>query len=377
MSLSMRSRLTPRTQPAWLTALWHAASRLLLLLLALLVALSSAIAVATGAVAHTVAQRETYHEVVAASALVERVPALAADMLLGYGRTNEGPLAAQVNRHTHQAWLSVAETLLLPSWLEESLDELTDDVVNWLESEEAATPDIAISLEPVAAILRSDQGALALLPLLERTPPCEAGDTQPASAPGGLPACLPQGADITLLAAQSASQIAGRLPPVVTFATLQESGLAGDDTVQMLARVKTGRRLLQQAATFALRFAVLTLLLSALARSRSPRTLLRSPAAPLLLGAVLAGGALLALHAALRAAAQQAILGSGTMEVVVKDGAAALLQAAQGPWLAGIALLAALALAAASAPPLLARVLPANEAPSSAPRRQQVRRRFR
>lgn len=377
MSLSMRSRPTPRTRPAWPAALWHAVSRLLLLLLALLVALSSATAVATGAVAHTAAQRDTYHEVVAASALVERTPALAADMLLRYGRTSDGPLAAQVNRHTHQAWLSVAETLLSPLWLEESLDELTDDAFNWLQSQEAAMPDIAISLEPVAAILRSDRGALTLLPLLERTPPCAEGDAQPAFVAGGLPACLPQGADVTLIAARSASQIAGRLPPTVTFATLQESGLADEDTVQMLARVKTGRQLLQQAATFALRFALLTLLLAALARSRSPRTLLRSLAAPLLTGAVLAAGALLALHAALRVASQQALLGSGTTEAIVKDGAAALLRAVQGPWLAGIALLAGLALVAAITPPLLARVLPASEAPSSTPRRQQVRRRFR
>lgn len=377
MSLSMRSRSTPRTRPAWLTALWRAASRLLLLLLALLVALSSAAAVITGATAYTLAQRETYHEVVAATALVERTPALAADMLLRYGRTNGSPFAAQVNKYTHQAWLSVAETLLSPLWVEESLVEMTDDVFDWLQNEEAATPDIAISLEPVAEILHGDQGALTLLPLLERTPPCAEGGVPPALVAGGLPACLPQGADVTLIAAQSASQIAGGLPPTLTFATLQESGLAGEDTVQMLARVKTGRQLLQQAATLALRLALLALLLSALARSRSPRTLLRSLAAPLLTGAVLAAGALPAFHVALRVASQQSILGNGTTEAIVKDSAAALLPAVQGPWLAGIALLAGLALAAAIAPSLLARVLPASEALSSPPRRQQVRRRFR
>jgi hypothetical protein len=259
---------------------------------------------------------------------------------------------------------------------------LVDSTFEWLQSPVGTVPEVSLTLAPVLTLLQGEQGALTLLPLLERTPLCDAGETQLTFVAGGLLACLPEWANISDVARLVAARVADELPPVVTFATLAESEVSNGSTVETLAQVKAGWQSLQQAATLALRGAIFLFLLYALAHSRSWRTLLRSLSLPLLAGAVLAGVLWFSLPLFAHAAPAPPLLGpfpfaSSEVQAIATDGLVALAQVAQGPWLMGVAFLVGLALATAVAPALIKRLVPATEPARTRSQRQQIRRRFR
>jgi hypothetical protein len=108
VSQTMDVQTVSRRLPDWLAAALRLGGRLTVLILALLVAVAAAVAIATNALVYTLGERDTYHEVVRASRLSERAPALAADALFYYGRRGDGEFANYAGAFTHQAWLSVA-----------------------------------------------------------------------------------------------------------------------------------------------------------------------------------------------------------------------------------------------------------------------------
>jgi len=88
-------------------------------------------------------------------------------------------------------WESVAEIIFPAEWIQETTDSIINSLWVWLNNPAANLPEISINLSQPLKILRSQQGALAVLPLLQNIPFCKNEIVSINNFSSELPECLP------------------------------------------------------------------------------------------------------------------------------------------------------------------------------------------
>jgi hypothetical protein len=183
------------------------------------------------------------------------------------------------------AWAIMATGLLPEDWLAVQMHNLIDAWFDWLSGDEPL-PAARVELGPVAERLRSPNGALALVALLENTRACNpnevvvAGDA-PLGAYAVFMPCIPPGTNLASLAEASATYTADVLPQEIDLPFLIGAGILSPDAGPQLDQLRFGIRWVEAMLRLWGWVCLLLLALFLLLTVRTWRDLAEMPIAPL------------------------------------------------------------------------------------------------
>jgi len=256
------------------------ARRILLVVLLVSFALVVTVTLLVYTSSNTLLDPGQWRQLIDETQLAARSSTLVADFLVTYS-LKASQSAAFLQDYPLNTWEGVAEVLLPEEWVQENLYSIVDTAIDWLLGEQSGLPNFTLDLSPVLSALQGDQGALAILPLLQDIPACPADSSGAQILVGDLMNCLPENKDLTGYAAVISSLIAKTLPAEVSLATLEAMQLVSSHTYQSAEKIRSGVRGTESLVQLGFRLALLLLSLYALLNSPSPRRVFRTLAWPL------------------------------------------------------------------------------------------------
>jgi hypothetical protein len=251
----------------------------------LVVLLASFALVVTGTLlvnilSNTLLDTGAWHRLIDETQLAARSRTLVADFLVTYS-LKASQSTTFLENYPLNTWEGVAEVLLPTEWVQQNLYTVVDTTIGWMKGEQSGLPDFTLDLSPVLSSLQGDQGALAILPLLQNIPACPADSSDAQVMVGDLMSCLPGNKDLTGYASVISSLIAKTLPAEISLSNLESMHLVSSQTYQSLEKVRSAVRGTQSLVQLGLRLSLLLLSLYALLNSPAPRRVFRTLAWPL------------------------------------------------------------------------------------------------
>jgi hypothetical protein len=245
--------------------------QLMAILLAVLFTLAAALTLLGQGVYGILREPESYTTLAGQTHLVTRLRGMAVSSLVSTTlKANPQFLQIDASQLPPQTWDNIAAALLPEDWLASNFKNLTGSLLAWLNTQQDTELELRLDLIPIKTALRSEKGILAILPLLQNTPACTAGQ-QAQIGEGGLISCLPEGQDLALFASQAANIVAAMLPDEIA---LQSEAYIQPQTLRSLATVRTYFRTAGAALVLAVRVSLLLLDLYALLQSATLRRML-------------------------------------------------------------------------------------------------------
>ncbi|OGO20740.1 MAG: hypothetical protein A2Z14_16625 [Chloroflexi bacterium RBG_16_48_8] len=121
-------------------------------------------------------------------------------------------------------WEYIGDKVLSDGWANASLKKLFIDIRSNLMNDQLLLNEYTIDLNPFIQSLRSNQGSLSILPLIERTTPCDFDEDPVLFTRGRLINCIPEDDDMSDIAQVIRIGLANALPDDVSIETLLDSG---------------------------------------------------------------------------------------------------------------------------------------------------------
>lgn len=212
--------------------------------------------------------------------LVSRSRGLLANLLVTYALQSEQS-DTLLDGYSMRVWESVADAVIDHEWLRSNVDYVAREFFAWFSESETPMPEITIDLRPVNSVLRSPQGALAILPLLGSAQPCAASVSEVSIMSGSLIDCVPDGLDLAVVGMRISERIADYMPAEIALQDLTASEMIRPSTIEAIERVRVQVRAAERGVSLTFRVAILALCLYALLNSASVMRLLQSLRLPL------------------------------------------------------------------------------------------------
>jgi hypothetical protein len=202
---------------SFLKTLAEVVRQLMAVLLAILFVLALVLTLSGQGAYDTLRQPESYTALADQTHLAVRLRGVVVSTLVSATlKANSQFLQIDASQISPQAWDNIAVVLLPEGWLDSSFKSLTGSVLTWFNAPSGSPLELRLDLIPLKTALKGDKGALAILPLLQNTPACSAGQ-QPEIGQGGFISCLPEGQDLTIIAGQAALIVAAMLPDEISL----------------------------------------------------------------------------------------------------------------------------------------------------------------
>jgi hypothetical protein len=254
-----------------------------LLLSIILVALFAMLVSATifgWALTTSLTSADAYHDLIEETRLGDRTAGLIAASFFSYLlTTDDGTFSLNIDL---QDWEAATKLVLPDGWLAARLHETVDTTFTWLESDDESLPQFKLSLNPVIQALRGQQGAAAVLPLLEKIRPCRSDENDLYILRDNLVSCLPVNQDLTGIAQAVSLALADRLPAEVSVRDLYQQGRLGNEAIYTFNRIQAGREVVAVWVRFSMAVTLLILCLWCLLYSSAPARVLGTLRIPLL-----------------------------------------------------------------------------------------------
>ena len=205
---------------------------------------------------------------------IERGRRILANGLVVYGLFADPSTASYISDHSLETWDSVADVLIQDPWLEGNLILVIDSSIKWLNDPKMNYPNLEIDMSPVIRELQGPQSALAIIPLLQGIHPCGPGDTEILLMGDDLISCLPQDGNVASYADRIAQILSNNVIPVISFQTLQQTGIITPSFHRYLNIIRNSFSTLTIALSFGIQLSLLLFVIYSLLWSSSPRTFL-------------------------------------------------------------------------------------------------------
>jgi hypothetical protein len=155
--------------------------------------------------------------------------------------------ARELSALSGETWNAIAAELIPADWLNAQLHLAVDGGFAWMQ-DDAPLPDTALDLNPLLERLGSGSGTLALVPVLNDTPTCDA--IERVNGEGVFASCLPAGANVEGLARQTAHRLTRLLPARASLASFIAIQLIDADWMMTLTQTRLAAQWLWQVERF-------------------------------------------------------------------------------------------------------------------------------
>lgn len=158
-------------------------------------------------------------------------------------------------------WESVAEIIFPAGWIQETTDSIIDSFWTWLNNPTTNLPEISINLSQPLNILRSQQGALAVLPILQNIPFCKNEIFSLDIFSNELPECLPANINYVETSQMIAMSFSNSIIEEVDLTVLNSQGYISQNTIKTIYDIQNIYSTMTKSRIYALVLSVLLFLI--------------------------------------------------------------------------------------------------------------------
>jgi len=143
------------------------------------------------------------------------------------------------NQLSIDTWKNVAEIIFPTEWVKDTVDNIINSLWEWLNSPEDTLPNISINLSSPVDILRSRQGTLAFLPLLQDLPNCANIDLTTQIYQKGIPDCIPYKSNYIEVSQLIAVNFSYTIIENINFEILESQGYINKKSISEMNKFHT------------------------------------------------------------------------------------------------------------------------------------------